>query len=255
MPRIRTIKPDFFLDQDIAKLPPLYRIAFVGLWCCADKAGRMEDRPDLLKWKILPYDKTDFNRVLCALSDAQFIARYEVNGRKYIEIRTFARHQRPHHTERDSPIPPYNGSQPVVQPLCNPKEEEEEREEEEEERKNKVISAEPEKPGSSPTIAANLQGWLLATDYLKPLADQKHARFWAKCEGLYDQYRWLFFEEEIRKADLWITNHAQRRPTERGLPRFMASWLERAVDYGRRRNAEGEAPAAASGKPHPTRPR
>jgi hypothetical protein len=31
MARIRTIKPEFFTDEDIAKLPPLTRIAFQGL--------------------------------------------------------------------------------------------------------------------------------------------------------------------------------------------------------------------------------
>ncbi len=61
MSRIRTVKPEFFLDEDLAALDPLDRLTFIGLFCQADKAGRMEDRPDRLRLQVLPYDKGNFN--------------------------------------------------------------------------------------------------------------------------------------------------------------------------------------------------
>ncbi|KKK80922.1 hypothetical protein LCGC14_2818630, partial [marine sediment metagenome] len=42
---------------------------------------------------------------------------YEVDGKKYLWIRKFEEHQRPHHTEAESIIPAWNGSLPVISPL------------------------------------------------------------------------------------------------------------------------------------------
>lgn len=117
MPRIRTIKPDFFLDDEIAALHPLTRILFTGLWCLADKAGRLEDKPAKIKVQILPYDKHDVNAELDVLAARGFIIRYEADGMKIIQIRSFTKHQRPHHTERESELPPCNGDVTVKEPL------------------------------------------------------------------------------------------------------------------------------------------
>lgn len=111
MPRIRYLKPDFFTDEDLAELPFKTRIAFAGLWCYADKAGRFEDRPRYLKAMIFPYDTIDMEKELELLaspkksSGCPFIYRYSVDGKKYIQILTWDEHQRPHHTEKDSEIP------------------------------------------------------------------------------------------------------------------------------------------------------
>ena len=105
MARIRSIKPDFFLDEDICALPFAHRLAFQGLWCEADREGRLEDRPKRLKATIFPYDDLDMDRILADLSE-RFITRYVSGGKNYIQINNFAKHQRPHHTEAPSQIPP-----------------------------------------------------------------------------------------------------------------------------------------------------
>lgn len=83
-------------------------------------------------------------------------------------------------------------------------------------------------------IDPDLRTWLLATKHLGPLADDRHADLWATLEKAYDQYPWLFFEEEIAKADAWVAAHPAKRPTPRGLPAFMRHWLDKAVEIGRR---------------------
>lgn len=106
MARIRSIKPEFFTDEDIARLDPLYRLAFVGLWCQADRAGRLEDRPARLKVQVLPYDTVDFEEVLNALVGARFVQRFTgPDGRAYLQVRTFEEHQRPRDDEAESKIP------------------------------------------------------------------------------------------------------------------------------------------------------
>ncbi len=111
MSRIRTIKPEFFLDEEIAGLQPLTRILFVGLWTQADRSGRLEDRPARIKAQALPYDSVDLEALLTELETGGFIQRYDAEGRSLIQIRTFDKHQRPHPREEGSkfPSPPKNG--------------------------------------------------------------------------------------------------------------------------------------------------
>lgn len=106
MARIRTIKPEFFHDEDVAALPLVDRLVYIGLWTVADKAGRLEDRPRRLKALLLPYDDADLNAILARLIDAHFVLRYAVDGGRYLQIRTWDKHQRPHHTEPESTYPP-----------------------------------------------------------------------------------------------------------------------------------------------------
>jgi len=117
LPRIRGLKPDFFKDELLCELPFEARLLFAGLWCYADKSGRLEDRPKYLKAEIFPYDKVDVEKLLNLLAnpkltdkpDKYFIRRYTIDGRQYIDIPTFLDHQKPHHTEKTSKIPEFNG--------------------------------------------------------------------------------------------------------------------------------------------------
>ena len=113
MARIRYLKPEFFSDEDLAELPFQTRITFAGLWCYADKAGRLEDRPKYLKAMIFPYDAVDMEKQLSRLSQGKhgngscpFIQRYDTEGKQYIQILSWNRHQSPHHTEKESTFPP-----------------------------------------------------------------------------------------------------------------------------------------------------
>ena len=129
MARIRSIKPEFFTDEDLGRLSPCHRLTFEGLWCYADKEGRLKDRPGYLKTMTLPYDNIDFESILndlCKNSTGRgkpFITRYSVNNDNYIQINNFKEHQRPHHTEKDSILPantPIDNVLATVTPRINP---------------------------------------------------------------------------------------------------------------------------------------
>ena len=112
MPRIRYLKPEFFSDEDLADLTFQTRLAYAGLWCYADKEGRLEDRPKYLKAMIFPYDNIDMDKQLEILTHPKrgngvpFIQRYSVGDLKLIQILSWKKHQHLHHTERDSIFPP-----------------------------------------------------------------------------------------------------------------------------------------------------
>lgn len=104
--RARNIKPGFFSNELLGTYDPIISLMFAGLWCLADKDGRMEDRPLRIKAELFPYrDGLDVNGYLTVLERDGFISRYEAGGIRYIQVENFAKHQTPHHTERPKGYP------------------------------------------------------------------------------------------------------------------------------------------------------
>jgi len=120
--RIRYIKPGFFTNEELGHLKPLARLLFIGLWCLADCEGRVEDRPERIKVELLPFERGNpVNGLLAALADASLIHRYEVEGRPYIQVINFKKHQHPHPKEAPSQIPAPTFSGPVNEKPRNSK--------------------------------------------------------------------------------------------------------------------------------------
>lgn len=91
--RTRLVKPGFFTSDTLGELPPLTRILFIGLWCAADREGRLSDKPKQIKTQLLPYDEYDVNEGLEQLRIAGHVLRYQVEGQKVIQVVNFDRHQ------------------------------------------------------------------------------------------------------------------------------------------------------------------
>jgi hypothetical protein len=107
--RIRTIKPEFFLHDALFEAEkesalPL-RIAYIGLWCAADREGRFKWEPRRLGAAVLPYDMVDFSRVLDALVTRGYIERHASNGVDFGVIPSFVRHQLINNRESPSILP------------------------------------------------------------------------------------------------------------------------------------------------------
>lgn len=121
MARARNLKPSFFLNTDLAQIEPFGRILFQGLWCLADRAGRLEDNPLKIKAQVLPYDNPDIDKLLTKLHTLKLIIRYHKNGEKFIQITNFTKHQYPHVREQESTIPaPDKHHTSTVQIRLNP---------------------------------------------------------------------------------------------------------------------------------------
>lgn len=105
MARARNIKPGFFRNAELVELPYETRLLFPGLWMLADREGRLEDRPKQIKMEIFPADTLDVELLLQQLEQAGLIERYSVDGKHYIQINNFTKHQQPHHREPPSVIP------------------------------------------------------------------------------------------------------------------------------------------------------
>lgn len=109
--RIRQLKPDVFFDEELWALiqahPDQHILqSFEGLWVNADREGRFQWRPAMLKSQILPYWGGDFERSMGLLRAEGFIVQYVVDGKVYGWIPAFLDHQRPNNREPESVLPP-----------------------------------------------------------------------------------------------------------------------------------------------------
>jgi hypothetical protein len=105
MARLRTIKPEMYTNDDLARCSLAARYLFPGLWCYADRRGILEDRPLRLKANLYPFDDVDVNGLLQELHDAGFIRRYTAQGVRCIVIIKFTKHQNPHIHEKPNDLP------------------------------------------------------------------------------------------------------------------------------------------------------
>jgi hypothetical protein len=119
MARSRNIKPGFFTNDELAELPALTRLLFIGLWTLVDRDGRIEDRPKKIKAECMPYDDMDADAALSALCRAGFIVRYEADNTRCIQVQNWSKHQNPHVKELAStlPAPDKHQTSPVQEPV------------------------------------------------------------------------------------------------------------------------------------------
>lgn len=95
MPRIRTIKPEFWTDGAMIALPYETRLFYVGMWNFACDRGHLSDDPFGLKLKILPADAVDGAVLVQQLVDAGRVERLVMpDNRSYLAIPRFGDHQR-----------------------------------------------------------------------------------------------------------------------------------------------------------------
>ena len=97
--RIRSIKPEFYRSLDIAALDWDARLVFIGLWSYVDDNGVGRDVEQLITADLFPLDgdPTETLRRVSLGLDALFrrglITRYEVDGKRYLFVTNWDRHQ------------------------------------------------------------------------------------------------------------------------------------------------------------------
>lgn len=93
MARIRTIKPSFWEDEKIARLPRACRLFYIGMWNQADDMGVIRGNPALLKSAIFPYDEdlrvSEVQKWIDALVNARMLIPITYKSESYYIIRTF----------------------------------------------------------------------------------------------------------------------------------------------------------------------
>ncbi|TAL70491.1 MAG: hypothetical protein EPN82_02450 [Bacteroidetes bacterium] len=98
MARIRTIKPEHWKDEDIAKVSMQANLLYIALWNFADDSGCIRDDSDYLKSEIFAWRKDvkshHVQTWLQELKEKNFIIPFQFKNSDYLLIRTFNEHQR-----------------------------------------------------------------------------------------------------------------------------------------------------------------
>lgn len=128
MPRIRTIKPEFWVDEKVVELSPWARLLFIGMWNFADDQGYIDYSPKRIRMQIFPGDTVDIDALIGELLDSGMVRAYESPIGPVLHITNWSRHQRVDKASKPrfdpSALRPY-GSPPAAvredsQPLAEP---------------------------------------------------------------------------------------------------------------------------------------
>jgi len=103
--RIRTIKPDFWTDEEVVELDPLDRLLFIGLWNFCDDQGFIDYRPKKIKMQVLPADDADIPEAMERLRRASLVVAYDAPTGVVIHIRNWAKHQRISNPSKERYLP------------------------------------------------------------------------------------------------------------------------------------------------------
>lgn len=203
--RARNLKPGFFKNADLAELSFECRLLFQGLWCLADRKGRLHDRPKQIKGEVFPYDNVDISTMLEQLQHHTFILRYEKNQNKYIQISNFEKHQYPHIKEQESTIPaPCKYGEKTIRARLNPE--------------SPILN--PESPIPNPPALPDFEKvWALYPRQKGRKAAERHFRASVKTEV------------DLRNILRALENYKQSKEVKEGYVQYGSTWFNNWPDW------------------------
>jgi hypothetical protein len=112
VPRIRSIKPEFWSDQTIVSLDFFTRLLYIALWNFADDHGRNRAISKEISGFAFPLDDEVDNKMvesaLQTLAEKGRIILYDANGLRHYQVVAWTKHQSVNRPT-DSRIPPPEG--------------------------------------------------------------------------------------------------------------------------------------------------
>ena len=124
MSRGRWVKPEFFKSLTIARLNPIVRLHFIGLWTYADDEGRGIDDCRLMAAEIWPLDDNVTKDVVeecqVTLENEGLIIRYQTERSQLFQIRNWHEHQHVPKAKASAFPPPDQWKEDVPKPYRTP---------------------------------------------------------------------------------------------------------------------------------------
>lgn len=121
MPRIRTVKPEFWRSPDVIELDDFQQLLYIGLWNFTDDEGRGAYNPTaiaadifLRKYALDPRGVThDIEEAFKAYAERDMVTVYRVRGRDYYQINNWHSHQKINRPQK-SKIPPLDQAEHII---------------------------------------------------------------------------------------------------------------------------------------------
>ena len=116
MPRIRTIKPEYWTSEQVVELSLEARLAFIGLWNFADDWGRHPASARSLKLRVFPGDNIDAEALVEELVANGLVFEYEADRGRFWQVLGWFRNQRI--DRRGAPRHPHPDPATVTRSTC-----------------------------------------------------------------------------------------------------------------------------------------
>jgi hypothetical protein len=89
------LNPEFWLDEEVARISPHARLLYMGLWgICDDNYATLPDKQGWIKVQVFPYESVSIPQLLGELEGIGKIISFTKAGQKYWFIKNFLKHQR-----------------------------------------------------------------------------------------------------------------------------------------------------------------
>lgn len=237
MARIRTIKPEFPQSESMGRVSRESRLCFILLWTIADDLGRLRGNSRMLASLLYPYDMDAGKRIdswLDELEKEKCIVRYKSDsGDHYIAILNWLQHQKIDKPSKSKiPGPDSIGFARIR----------EDSREFGDDSRTFVVGSKDQGEDQGRDQGSSICTEPEADSMLdEPLADHgfilPNGTLWrptvAKVQEWQSTFPNMDIDAQLRLAAQWLKDNPARRKTERGMHRFLFSWLEKAQNSNR----------------------
>lgn len=222
----RILKESICTSDSIDMLSPFEETMFYRLIVNCDDYGRMDARPKILAAKLFPLKDIRVKQMedaLRALTSAELVRLYKVNGKPFLQMNTWDRHQRVRNSVPKYPGPEQAdddcGELPRVAATCR-----------ESRLESNPIQSNPN-PNTNPYISTEQTDVGSMPVFELPLND---GSMFGVPEDKYNDWLNLYpavdVMQELRKMRGWLDGNPKKRKTKTGIMRFITGWLSRAQD-------------------------
>lgn len=228
--RIRTVKPEFWQDEDLAEVCETSRLVAIGLLNCADDEGFFNANEKLVKSLLFPITDPSVSIHECfkQLMKIGYLKLYKCNeGKKtYGYVINFTKHQK---VNRPSPS--------KIKGLVDFTEQ-------------SVIDHELFTTGTGNREQGKEQGVNSSLQKLEgspvcfqlPLNDNSLFDVTeSQCNKWANLYPLVNIDTELRKILGWLDANPSKRKTRKGVLRFANNWLSKAQDKGGSKQIQSES--------------
>ena len=224
----RIIKESICSSDNLDTLTWFEEVFFYRLIVNCDDYGRMDARPAILRARLFPLKSITNNQIdtaLQSLRTAGMITLYVVDGRPYLQLRTWERHQsvRAHKSKYPPPEAGEEQSENIrMQPHTNAGE----------------CPRNPIQSESNPNRESNSMPDALSASDRKSvitliLNDKTEFPIYQdQVDSWVQLYPAVDIMQELRNMKGWCENNPKKRKTKSGILRFVNGWLSREQNKG-----------------------
>ena len=243
MARIRTIKPEFWQNEILARLPAETRLLALALLNHADDHGYFWASVPLVRAACCPFDDDSsmIRRSLDELSNIGWIElRKSIDGRDVGRVVKFAIHQRVDRAKESKIEPIFNVSEQFDDASTNDRRQIDERSTLEQGTGNRDQGTGKESPNgdSCPEVCdpQTPDEKIDEGSVVMVFQTNGNPKTWklrsTRVEGWKKAYPGVDIDAELLKAEAWLQDNPSRRKTASGMPRFLGSWMSRRQNSG-----------------------